>query len=123
RIDNPVFRLIYNFFKRKEKEFVRDADHIVCLTESARIEIGSWGVADAPVSVIPTCVDMKLFDPERTAVSTAGMRRSLSISPDDFVLVYLGSWGTWYMTDEVLAFFSTLASRNPKSRLLILTPD
>lgn len=122
-LNNPLFRFIYKFFKVKEKEFIREADHIISLTENARGEIESWKISNSPVAVIPTCVDMKLFDPGENTRETALARKRLLIEPDHFVLVYAGSWGTWYMTDEILRFFSTLSSIRFKSTLLILTPD
>lgn len=122
-LKNPLFRLIYKFFKEKEKQFIRTADHIISLTENARIEIQSWHIAQTPISVIPTCVDMDLFDPEKTAEETAIVRKNLALSEENFILAYLGSWGSWYMTNEILEFFSVLASKMPKSRLLILTGD
>lgn len=121
-LNNPLHGLIYKFFKRKEKEFIKYADHIVSLTHSATIEIQSWRISDTPISVIPTCVDMQLFNPETTASATSELRQSLCIE-GEYVLAYLGSWGTWYMTDEVLDFFSSFIARCPNSRLLVLTPD
>ncbi len=118
---NPLFRLIYNFFKGKEKQFIREADHIVSLTENARSEIRSWKLGETPVGVIPTCVDLDHFK-SSTAAAQEKLRVDLGISPADFVLVYLGSWGTWYLTDEMLDFFSVLESSMP-AKLVLLTPD
>lgn len=122
-LKNPIFRLIYSFFKKMEKQFIRSADHIVSLTENGKSQIESWQIAQGPISVIPTCVDMDLFDPDKTVIDAQSLRRTLSISDADFVLAYVGSWGTWYMTDEILAFFTTVLSRQPESRLIVLTPD
>ena len=122
-LKNPIFKLIYHFFKRKEKQFVKEADHIVVLTENGKSEIQSWAITSVPISVIPTCVDMQLFHPEKGAVGRKSLRQQLSISETEFVLVYLGSWGTWYLTDEILAFFSVLVCEQPNSRLLVLSPD
>lgn len=122
KLKNPLYLLMYKFFKHKEKKFIKHADYIVSLTHSAKVEIQSWRISDTPISVIPTCVDMQLFNPETTVSATSELRRSLCLE-DNFVLVYLGSWGTWYMTDEVLEFFSSFISKCPNSRLLILTPD
>lgn len=122
-LKNPIFRLIYHFFKRKEKQFVKEADHIVALTENGKSEIQSWAITSVPISVIPTCVDMQLFHPAKGAADRKSLRQQLSISETEFVLVYLGSWGTWYLTDEMLAFFSVLVCERPDSRLLVLTPD
>ncbi len=120
---NPLFNFIFKFFKAKEKQFIKEADHIISLTENARQEILSWGLTQAPISVIPTCVDMDLFHPGKNLIETETARKALSIEPDNFILVYLGSWGTWYMTDDILQFFSILVSKNLKATLLILTPD
>jgi hypothetical protein len=122
-LENPLFKLMYKFFKEKEKQFIRTADHIISLTENAKTEIQSWHIAQTPISVIPTCVDMDLFDPDRTFRETAIVRKNLALSKDNFILAYLGSWGSWYMINEMLEFFSVLASKMPKSRLLILTGD
>ena len=122
-LTNPLFRLVYNYFKRKEKEFLQQADHVICLTESARSEIEAWRLGTAPISVIPTCVDMSLFNPEQRKRDSIRLRKDLSFSDAHFVLIYLGSWGTWYMTREILDFFSALLSVQPNARLLIVTGD
>jgi glycosyltransferase involved in cell wall biosynthesis len=119
---NPVSRLMYIFFKRKEKRFIREADHIIALTDNAKSEVESWKLGDTPISVIPTCVDMDHFKPQAITQSQT-LRGKLLISPRDFVLIYLGSWGTWYLTQEMLDFFSVLDATSGGARLLILTPD
>jgi glycosyltransferase involved in cell wall biosynthesis len=120
---NPLYRAIFKFFKRMEKRFLTQADHIVCLTESARSEILGWKIAVSPITVIPTCVDMDLFTPLHDPSHTTLLRNQLTIDPDTFVLAYIGSWGTWYMTQEILNFFSVLTGKKEKCVLLILTPD
>lgn len=123
RLSNPLFRLIYRFFKNKEKLFLRLADHVVSLTQNAADEIRSWKVTTAAFTVIPTCVDTSLFTPVDDETERASRRKAISYQPQDFVLLYIGSWGTWYLTDEVLKFFSILKSVIPEARLIILTPD
>jgi glycosyltransferase involved in cell wall biosynthesis len=117
---------MYRFFKRKEREFLCRAEAVVTLTHSARREIYGWrlpAVGDK-ISVIPCCSDLRHFsqsqvDPERKS-RLAG---ELGLEPEDFVVVYLGSIGTWYALDEMLAFFARLAQRNPRAKLLMITPD
>ncbi|MFN8342743.1 MAG: glycosyltransferase [Cyclobacteriaceae bacterium] len=124
KLSNPLFRLIYRYFKRKERQFLQTADHVVSLTDNARQEILQWQLDGAPITVIPTCADLKLFDPAMIAEARIGeVRQQLGVAPNDFVLLYLGSWGTWYLTDQVLEMFHQLKQQQPASKLLIITTD
>ena len=38
-IKNPLFRQIYRFYKKKEKQFIEKADQVISLTKSAESEI------------------------------------------------------------------------------------
>jgi glycosyltransferase involved in cell wall biosynthesis len=123
-LKNPVFKSVYLFFKRKEKQFLQEADHIVSLTFNAKAEIESWDLGGGPISVIPTCVDIDLFDPSKIElVDQRRLRTKLNISETDFVLLYLGSWGTWYLTDEMLSFFARLKSTRANTKFLIVSGD
>jgi glycosyltransferase involved in cell wall biosynthesis len=67
---------------------------------------------------IPCCVDLDKFRFDETV--RAARRAELGIE-DRLVLVYSGSVGGWYMTDEMAAFFSVLRQRNAKAFFLWLT--
>lgn len=122
-LKNPVYRLMYNFFKRKEKLFLNESDHIVSLTKNAKQEIIRQHVK-TPITVIPTCVDTEFFNPERiNPTSKEALRVQLGIDQNDLVLLYLGSWGTWYMTKEMLGFFVNLKGKYANAKFLIVTPD
>ena len=109
-LKNPVYRTVYNYFKRKEKLFLENADAIVSLTENAKQEILTWKkIKNQPLSieVIPCCVDMNLFDSKKNSDSEIQKKKSeLGLSDAKFVLSYCGSIGTWYLCDEMLEFFS-----------------
>lgn len=61
------------------------------------------------ISVIPTCADLSHFSPANIKLSqTDDLRNKLNIQKDDFVLLYLGSLGTWYMLEEMLDFYEEL---------------
>ncbi len=123
-LTNPVYRLIYGFFKKREKEFLQCADHVVVLTEAAKKIIVEWGTAPSKITVIPCCVDMDLFSPNLiTSERRLTTRLTLGFDSGDFVLLYLGSWGTWYLTDEMITFFKKIKLRIPNARFLILTTD
>jgi glycosyltransferase involved in cell wall biosynthesis len=123
-LNNPVYRKIYQYFKRKEKQFLLQSDHVISLTRNAKSEIASWSIKHAPITVIPTCVDLDVFNPEKiTHERKEYQREQLGLKPDDFVLLYLGSWGTWYMTEAMLTFFEKIKVRYSNARFLIVTPD
>jgi glycosyltransferase involved in cell wall biosynthesis len=126
-LKNPIHKFLYRFFKKKEIEFLRNADHVVSLTENAKKEIESWPQLKdhSPViSVIPCCVDLKHFSPERiNEKSKENLREKLKIKRDDFVVCYHGSIGTWYMLEEMLDFFKVFKSVHSNAKFLIITQD
>lgn len=124
RLSNPLYQVIYQYFKKKEKQFLSEADYIVSLTENAKQEILSWKIKTAPIVVIPTCVDLVFFNPENINVKDQDeLRFKLEITKNAFVLLYLGSWGTWYLTKEMFQFFEQVRTRKPEAIFLIVTPD
>lgn len=124
-LQNPVFKIIFHFFKKKEMEFLSFADYIVTLTYSAKNEITTWNIPElSPIEVIPCCVDMELFSPEKIiATEKKKLKRQLKFSEEDFVISYLGAIGTWYLLDEMLQFFKLLLKSNPKARFLFITSE
>ena len=123
KLSNPIFKRIYSFFKKKEKQFLLEADAVVSLTQNAAGEIHGWkGFQDVPITVIPCCADLDLFKrPDETHIQN--LKRDLQIPSDAFVLSYLGSLGTWYMLTEMLEFFKTLTQSKPNAHFLFLTAD
>lgn len=120
-LTNPLYKTIYNFFKRKELSFFNESDMVISLTHTAKKVIQSWDVT-TEIAVIPCCVDTNLFDPEKIDESKKKkLQLELGITPGDFVLLYLGSWGTWYMTNEMLDFFSLLKTKITGAKFIIIT--
>ena len=59
--NNPIYRLIFNYFKRKELEMFNAASHVVVLTEaSSKILKSEYHLEN--ISVIPCCADFELFN-------------------------------------------------------------
>ena len=57
-LKNPVFRLVYNYFKKKEIAFLAEADHSISLTGKGKDIIHTWNHISnqpVPVEVIPCC--------------------------------------------------------------------
>jgi glycosyltransferase involved in cell wall biosynthesis len=133
-LSNPIFKKVYEFFKRKEIEFIIDAGAIISLTENGKEEIVSWQhIQTTPqllrdknldISVIPCCVDTELFNPLKVnAERQAELRKELDIRSDQFVLGYVGSIGTWYMLPEMLDFFKVLLNFKPDAVFLFVSNE
>jgi glycosyltransferase involved in cell wall biosynthesis len=120
---NPLFRMAYRYFKRLENRFFRDADAIVSLTDSARREIESWPLyrrPTAPITVIPCCVDLALFD-ETVRKGRSETRERLGIAADAPVLLYVGSVGGAYLMNEMFALFRAYRKIRPGARFLFVS--
>ncbi|CAN5416027.1 glycosyltransferase family 4 protein [soil metagenome] len=122
-VNNPVYKTIYNRFKRWEKEFVKNADSIVTLTQCGKKEVASWKLNDQIV-VIPCCVDENLFDPLKIDTDEKKeLRIALGINEKDFILIYVGSLSTWYLLDDMMRFYSVLREKVASPKFLILTSE
>lgn len=124
---NPLFRWVYNYFKRKELTFFKRADQVVSLTQAGKDEILSWDSLDITrdkITVIPCCVDTDLFDPAKiSAQEQAALRAQLGINKGDVVLGYVGSIGTWYMLEEMLDCFNSISLKQPTAKMLFVTGE
>jgi glycosyltransferase involved in cell wall biosynthesis len=123
--EHPVFGYIYKYFKKKEKQFLQEADQVVSLTQNAKDEILSWNREYQPsITVIPCCVDMKLFDPAViTPVHQQQLRQELNIPQNAPVISYVGSLGTWYMLNEMMAFVNVFQQEHSDSIFMVLTGE
>jgi glycosyltransferase involved in cell wall biosynthesis len=126
-LNNPVFKVVYNFFKRKEKEFFLESDYIVSLTYNGKNEIISWHGFEHlknKIEVIPCCADLEKFNPENiNLVKKDAFKTELNLNDSDFVLGYVGSIGTWYMLEEMLAFFKVLLISKPSAIFLFVSGE
>jgi len=125
-IKNPIYNWIYQYFKKKEKQFLLNADYIISLTENAKNEILSWQLAvnSILIKVIPCCADLDLFDKKNvTETERKVWLAQFQIHPKQFILSYLGSIGTWYLLDEMLDFFHVLKEQIKDAKFLFITPD
>ena len=118
---NPVFRPIYKFFKRKEKEFFQSSDFTVSLTNAGKEEIIKKDFKKPnEVVVIPTCVNFNVFKEAEDKIKI-DIREKLNIDKNACVLIYSGSLGGNYKTDVVVMIFKKLLELNENATLLILT--
>jgi glycosyltransferase involved in cell wall biosynthesis len=124
-LKNPVFKLVYNFFKKKEKEFLTESEAVVSLTACGKQVIESWKLSNqSPISVIPCCTDETHFDPAKVDLERVkSLKNELGILEKDYVISYLGSIGTWYMLDEMLDFIKVLFTKKENSKALFITRE
>jgi glycosyltransferase involved in cell wall biosynthesis len=126
-LSNPLFKIIYSFFKRKEKEFICESDYIVSLTDNAKNEILSWNLnckKDINIQVIPCCADLEHFNSNKlNSKNLKEWQLNLGIEENDFVISYIGSLGTWYMMDEMMDLFKVVIEKIPNCKFLIITAD
>ena len=116
---------LYKSVKKIEKWLFKESDGFVVLTEKARqilfpesAETG-FDKFHRPVEVIPCCVDLKRFE-AANEISRREMRRKYNLE-NRRVIVYVGSFGGWYMTDEMADFFGAAKKQDPSTFALVLT--
>ena len=114
------FNKIYNYFKKKEKEFLQFSDYTISLTKTGKKEIESWNLPNpSKIKVIPCCTEENLFQTK----NIQNVRAELGFNKGDFIISYVGSIGTWYMLGEMLDFFKCLKTKNPKAKFFFITKD
>ena len=124
-INNPLFKIIYHYFKKKEQEQVALSDGIVCLTYAAEKIIQQLPEykKTVPLKVIPCSADLNLFDLSKiNASQKQQLQKELNIEENDFIISYLGSIGGWYMTQEMLRFCKLLSDKKPAAKFLFISP-
>jgi glycosyltransferase involved in cell wall biosynthesis len=123
RVDNgqwdlkkSFYKKIYTHYKKKEKDFLLNADGIVSLTKAAKdYLLAKPEYRDISVEVIPCCADLDHFDYNKiSAQQTDELRKELGILPGKKIITYLGSIGGWYMTQEMFAFYKRLLVKYPE---------
>ena len=124
-LDNYLYKIIYRYYKKKEKEFLLRADGIITLTEaSKKFLLSKPEYKNLNIEVIPCCADFDHFDFHKVHPEEIyDLRRGLQIPDSARIISYLGSVGGWYMTNEMFSFFKLLMTQVPEYSMLILTKD
>jgi glycosyltransferase involved in cell wall biosynthesis len=110
----------YRLTKSLEVRCLGASDGVVTLTERIWSIIQKWQELRERVvahQVIPCCVDLQRF---RFDAAARTQRRAELQLEDKVVLVYSGSVGGWYLTEEMIDFFAAMLSERPSSHFLCL---
>lgn len=117
--------MIYRSVKSAERWLLKKSDAFIVLTEKAREilfpESKNTGIDKygRVVEVIPCCADFQRFE-SANEDTRKKIRRELN-AENRRVIVYVGSFGGWYLTDEMLEFLTFAHLRDEKNFTLILT--
>jgi len=107
--------------KNMEARVLRATDGIVTLTDALWEVMRDWrhlNGRSVAHETIPCCIDQELFRYDPQARETRRVELGISDRP---VLVYSGSIGGWYMTDEMAALFAVLKQQCTNAFFLWLT--
>ncbi len=116
---------LYRTVKRNEKWLLKEADAFVVLTEKARqilfpesAETG-FDKFGRPIEVIPCCVDLKRFV-TANKTSRTEIRKKYKLENRQ-VITYIGSFGGWYLADEMADLLKVAREKDNSTFALILT--
>lgn len=118
---------IYKTVKKVEKILLRESDGFVVLTEKARHILfpestkTGYDKYGRPVEVIPCCIDKNRYE-SAEILSREAIRSELGIK-DKRVFIYVGSFGSWYLSEEITDFFAQAKIQTPNSFFIILTKN
>jgi glycosyltransferase involved in cell wall biosynthesis len=113
----------FRLTKALERRAFRAADGLVTLTRRIWPEIRDWeGLRGRQIlhEVVPCCADLDRFRFDPAERETIRERLGLQ---DRYVIVYSGSIGGWYLTEEMADFFSAFLQEYSDAHALWLTPS
>lgn len=122
-LKKPIHKFLYRYFKKKEKILLEKSAHVISLTQAAKnymVTHFSKHVYEQKITVIPCCADLDHFNLEKQT-EREQFRAGLNIAGNSTVLIYSGSVGTWYLLEEMVAFFKKYLEKNPGAVFLVLT--
>ena len=113
--------LQYRMIKAVERASLRNADQIVTLTHRSVPELLAMPVMhqhSRPINVIPCCVDTQRW--QRDEQARADIRTEHGWN-DKTVVVYSGSLGGWYRTNDLAQLFATWHHACANTHFLVLS--
>jgi glycosyltransferase involved in cell wall biosynthesis len=111
-LNNPIYRAVYNYFKKKERLWITNSDAVVVLTNAAKnYLINYFKVSPNNVYVIPCATDIDLFDPAKI---------EMKYDNHTFNLLYFGSAENWYLFDEMFEFYNEYRKFFSPSKFILI---
>lgn len=125
-LKNPIYKIVFNYFKRKEIQFFNEADQIISLTHAGKKEIlksQKINIKENKITVIPCCSDLQIFNEKMIDLNKSEEFKINNNLMNKKILGYVGSIGTWYLLDEMLAFFKIQKEKHNNLHFLFITKD
>jgi glycosyltransferase involved in cell wall biosynthesis len=119
-LKHPLYKLVYQFFKQKEKQFAAYADAIVNLSNNGKAIFSRWYPEVAgKIYVVPCVADFTHFKPE-LSLSKSTLRQQLGLPLDVPIAVHLGALAPNYLINQTVDFFKVYQQKYPGAVLLFL---
>ena len=118
--NNAITRIIFALVNALDKRFLLFSDYTVVLTHRiAEILRNDFlpRKKKLKIKVIPCCVDLNRFQYRKKDVASFS---DLALS-NKFILLYIGSLGSWYMLREMVDFFLEMKRYKQNAHLLVIT--
>jgi glycosyltransferase involved in cell wall biosynthesis len=98
---------------------LKTARRVVCVSDAAKRHLmRTWNVAADKLIVLPNAVDVNRFQPDPNL--GAQTRASLSLTADQPLLVFAGSFYQWHDVATLLRAFALVRQQHPAARLLLV---
>lgn len=120
---------LYRGAKSVERWLMRESDGFVVLTKKAReilfpeieaaFDEGGIDKFSRPVEVVPCCIDLERFS-GRDTLEKDELKAELGLN-GRLVITYVGSFGGWYLSDEMFEFFRKARTLESNTFVLVLT--
>lgn len=115
-------RIIFYTLKKFEKIIIKKSDFIVVLTNKAKYFVNkNFNYKNKNISVIPCSVNYAQFNFKKYYSLNKFTYSKLSLKPNQKILVYVGSYGEYYMSNEVLNIYFNIKKKIKNFSLLIIT--
>lgn len=109
-------RLLVPFTHVLAKYVYTRADLNAVVTPHLKNYVRSYGVKESRIRLLPSGVDQEMFSPGRPS---HGVQQALGISPDQRVILFMGTMYRFSGLDRVIRGFSELIVKFPNTKLVI----
>lgn len=118
-------KFVYKIIKKIEGKMIKNAKHVVCLTNSAKKYILEKysDIKSENISIIPCGTDFNLFNPNSLNKKKIKQIKKILKFKNKKILLYYGSIGLNYLLDKKIFFFKSINKKNDWVFLFLINND